>query len=198
MALIGGTGAQGQDRSEAGTVTERSHPQLEMAYGTWDEAESWLGRQLPFAVGADRADESVVRRRLESLEWACGRSSAEETPSRIPLSMLFTLALPAYWNPGDPQSGLSSPAKLPPIPILRVPAPGTQVTVTECILEAAEPIRFGDRVTASSRMTAFTRKRLRIGDGAFMTQETTYTADGGRQLGKSTLTLFRFTPEEKA
>jgi hypothetical protein len=112
--------------------------------------------------------------------------------------MLLTLALPAYWKPGDPAAGLDAPAKMPPIPMLAVPAPGTQVTATECTLEAGEPIRLGDRITGTSRLVALTRKRLAIGDGAFMTQETTYRTDDGRVVGKSRLTIFRFTPAGEA
>lgn len=168
---------------------------LDMAYGTWKETESWIGRDLPAVIGADRVESSVIRRRMEALEWSCPLHEGEGPEVEAPLSMMLTLALPPYWAPGEPEAKLDDPAKLPPMPMLAIPAPGTQITATDCTIEAGEPVRLGDRLTATSRLVSVTRKRLRIGDGAFMTQETTYTTQDGRNVGRSLITIFRFTPE---
>jgi hypothetical protein len=168
---------------------------LDMAFGTWAEAEAWIGRDLPPVVGADRVEPSVIRRRMEALEWSCPLHEGEGPAVEAPLSMLLTLALPPYWAPGDPPAKINDPAKLPPMPMLSIPAPGTQITATDCTIEAGEPIRMGDRLIATSRLVSLTRKRLRIGDGAFMTQETTYATEDGRHVGRSLVTIFRFTPE---
>ena len=132
---------------------------------------------------------------MEALEWSCPLHEGEGPLVQAPLSMLLTLSLPAYWEPGEPAAKLDDPAKLPPMPMLSIPAPGTQITATDCTVEAGETVRIGDRLTATSRLVNLTRKRLRIGDGAFMTQETTYTTQDGRNVGRSLITIFRFTPE---
>ncbi len=176
-------------------MTRADEVVLDMAFGTWEEAEAWIGRDLPVVVGADRVEPSVIRRRMEALEWSCPLHEGEGPTVEAPLSMLLTLALPPYWSPGDPLVRIDDPAKLPPMAMLAIPAPGTQITATECTIEAGEPVRLGDRLTATSRLVSLTRKRLRIGDGAFMTQETTYTTQDGRNVGRSLVTIFRFTPE---
>ena len=170
--------------------------------GTWEDAHSWLGKELSRFTGADPVGFGDMRRRLEVLAWDCPLHYDEEVARQYgyatvvaPTAMLMTWAMPPYWAPGDPRPGLDSPVKLPPYPGVRIPAPGDSMFATYSETEYHEPVYPGDRITGSSKLVEITRKRLSVGDGAFFTIETTYTKQTGEVVGVERLTLFRYTSE---
>ena len=50
----------------------------------------------------------------------------------------------------------------------------------------------GDRVTCTSRLIDIQRKTLKVGPGAFLRQEDTYTKQTGEVVAVATLDIFRF------
>jgi len=174
---------------------------VDLRPGTWEEAQSWVGRELGRSVGADDVTLGDIRRRLEVLAWDCplhyDEAVAREHGYRTvvaPATMLMTWAMPPYWEPGDPRPQLDDPALVPSYPFCQIPAPGEFIFATDSETEYLEPVYPGDRITATSVLRDMTRKRLSIGDGAFFLVETTYAKQSGEIVGIERLTVFRYSP----
>src|SRR5918992_2589219 len=175
--------------------------QLDLKRGTWEETEQWVGRELARFTGADEVTVGDIRRRLESLAWDCPLHYDEDVARRhgyrtivAPATMLMTWALPPYWSPGDPRPQLDDPALIPPLPACKLPAPGDCLFATSSETEYFEPVYPGDRITATSVLLEITRKRLSVGDGAFLLVGTTYVKQTGEVVGVERTTFFRYTP----
>jgi len=174
---------------------------VDLRPGTWEEAQSWVGRELGRSVGADDVTLGDIRRRLEVLAWDCPLHY-DETVARqhgyrtvvAPATMLMTWAMPPYWEPGDARPELDDPALIPSYPFCRIPAPGEFIFATGSETEYLEPVYPGDRITATSVLREMTRKRLSVGDGAFFLIETTYAKQTGEVVGIERLTVFRYSP----
>jgi hypothetical protein len=177
-------------------------PGIELASGTWQDAEGMIGKELSTMVGADRVELGAIRRKLEVLSFECTLHSDEETarwhgyeaiPS--PVSMTASWSLPAYWKAGDPPLG--DRVVMPPFPLVRIPAPGTAIMGTNVESEYFEPVYVGDHVTCVNRLVSIVHKRTRLGLGAFMTVESTYTKQTGEIVCVERFTTFRYTPDPK-
>jgi acyl dehydratase len=173
---------------------------VDLPQGTWEDAQSWVGRVLGKLEGADEVTLGDIRRRLEVLAWDCplhyDEAIAQEHGYRTvvaPSTMLMTWAMPPYWSPGDPRPELKDPAYIPSYPFTRIPAPGEFMFATSSETEYYEPVYPGDRITATSVLADLTRKRLSVGDGAFFLIETTYTKQTGEVVGVERLTVFRYS-----
>lgn len=173
--------------------------------GTWEEAESWLGKELPIQVGPEKVEEGTIRRRLEAIEFGCPLHYDEKVAKKAgykgiiaPCSMVFSYSMAPYWKPGDSLTKPGDPLKIPPVPILEhIPAAGTISFITDFDMEFFAPLYLGDRVTAVSKLVGLVRKELKVGDGAFMTQETTYKNQKGEVVAVSHASIFRFSPRQK-
>ena len=168
--------------------------------GSWEEAEAFLGKELSRMEGADAVHPAGIRQKLEVLSFDSPLHRDETTARRhgyqgvpSPVSMTATWTLPAYWEPGDPSLGDRS--VMPPFPLVEVPAPGTGVMGTEVESEYFEPIYIGDRITCVNRLVDIVHKQTRLGIGAFMTVESTYTKQTGEVVCIERFTSFRYTPE---
>ena len=175
-------------------------PGIEVTLGTWADAEAMLGKELSVMVGADAVELSSIRRKLEVLSFDSPLYRDEETARRYgydgipsPVSMTATWSLPAYWKPGDPPLGTRN--VMPPFPLVKIPAPGTAVLGTDVESEYFEPIYVGDRITCVNRLVSITHKRTRLGEGAFMVVESTYTKHTGEVVCIERFTSFRYTPD---
>ena len=174
---------------------------VDLREGTWEDAESWVGRELAHYEGADEVTVGGIRRRLEVLAWDCPLHYDEAVARKYdyrtvvsPATMLMTWAMPAYWAPGDPRPTLDDGALLPSYPFTKIPAPGEYMFATESETEYLEPVYPGDRISASSVLRSIARKRLSVGDGAFFVVETTYSKQTGEVVGIERLTVFRYSP----
>jgi 3-methylfumaryl-CoA hydratase len=171
--------------------------------GTWEDAQSWVGRELAEYHGADEVTVGDIRRRLEVLAWDCPLHYDEAVARRhgyrtvvAPATMLMTWAMPPYWSPGDPRPQPGDAALLPQYPFTQIPAPGEFIFATSSETEYLEPVYPGDRVSARSVLIDMTRKRLSVGDGAFFLIETTYVKQTGEVVGIERLTVFRYSAAE--
>lgn len=173
---------------------------VDLRDGTWEDAQSWVGRELGRYQGADEVTVGGIRRRLEVLAWDCPLHYDEAVAQHhgyrtivAPVSMLMTWAMPPYWSPGDPRPRLDDAALLPSYPFTKIPAPGRLMFATSSETDYHEPVYPGDWITAASVLVDIIRKRLSVGDGAFFVIETTYTKQTGEVVGVERLTVFRYS-----
>ena len=174
-------------------------------YGTWEEAESYLGKVIGEDVGVDAIELGSIRRWLEPKEFDCALHTSREAAQAAgyrdvvaPSTMVFSYGLPAYWSPGDAPAKMGDEPRQIPIPVIfDVPAPCTLSFASNIDMEFFEPMIVGDIITRTSLLTSIEHKELRVGKGAFMTQEDTYTNQDGDTVAVVLLTIFRFNPPER-
>jgi acyl dehydratase len=174
---------------------------LSLTPGTWEDAFALVGQEVLRLTGPDEVTVADIRRRLEVLAWDCplhyddATARAHGHPAVVaPATMLMTWVMPPYWKPGDPQPALGDPVLVPPLAGCIIPAPGTAIFATANSTEYREPVYPGDRITGVAVLTDVKRKRLSVGDGAFLPVETTYTKQTGEVVGVELMTFFRYTP----
>lgn len=173
-----------------------------MEPGTWEDAEAAVGRHLATTVGADEVTLAAIRAKLEVCGFDCPIHYDEEVAQQLgyrtvvaPASMLLTWATEPYWSPGDPAPKPGDPCMTAPFAATSVPAPCHAITAIRCETEYLEPVYPGDRITSNVKLASVVRKRTRIGDGAFMVLETTYTKQSGEVVGLEHMTVFRYEPD---
>jgi len=64
-------------------------------------------------------------------------------------------------------------------------------------VEFFEPLYPGDVVTCTSKLVDIKHKELKVGKGAFLRQEDTYTKQSGEIVAVSYLDIFRFVAPGK-
>lgn len=173
-------------------------------FGSWEEAESFLGEVIGENVGVDAIELGSIRRWLEPKEFDCALHTDPKAARAAgyrdivaPSTMVFTYGLPAYWSPGDPHARMGDEPRQIPIPVIfDVPAPCTLSFASSIDMEFFEPMLVGDRITRTSRLVNIAHKELRVGKGAFMTQEDTYVNQNDRKVAVVLLTIFRFSPPQ--
>lgn len=172
--------------------------------GTWDDTERAVGTVIARFDGADAVDVAGIRRRLEVLAWDAPIHYSDETARAAgyegivsPATMVISWVLPAYWSPGDPRPQLSDPYLLPRFALRRIPAPGDALFATACKTRYLKPVYVGDRISGEVVFSGYTRKRLKIGDGAFMVAETRYTNQHDDLVAHEEITVFRYAPSAR-
>jgi len=174
-------------------------------WGTWEETESFLGKEIGKSVGPDLVERGTIRRWLESKEFTCDiHTNADAAKAAghgdivAPSSMVFTYGIPAYWQPGDTPAKIDDEPTQIQIPVIfDVPAPCDKSFATSIEVEFFEPLYIGDQVTCTSKLVDIKHKELRVGKGAFLRQEDTYTKQTGEVVAISYLDIFRFVAPQK-
>jgi 3-methylfumaryl-CoA hydratase len=169
--------------------------------GTWEETEAAVGTVIAYLEGVDPVSESGIRRRLEVFGWdapihysdAAARAAGYDGIVS-PATMVITWVLPPYWSPGDPRPQLSDPYLLPRFALRQIPAPGDALFGTGCKTKYLQPAYVGDRISGEVVFAGYTRKRLKIGDGAFMVARTRYSNQREEVIALEEITVFRYTP----
>ena len=175
-------------------------------WGTWEETERYLGKVIGEKVGVDAVELGTIRRWLEPKEFQCPlhtdvsiAQSAGFKEVIAPSTMMFTYGLPAYWQAGDAAAKLGDEPRQIPIPVIfDVPAPCTLSFASNMDVEFFESMYVGDHITRTCRLKSITRKELRVGKGAFLVEEDTYTNQDAVLIAVVNLTIFRFVPPEHA
>jgi acyl dehydratase len=172
-----------------------------LAKGTWDEAEAMVGDVIGRLEPADRVSVPDIRRKLEVVALDCPIHYDEDAARAqgyrtivSPVSMARVWAMPAYWRPGDPPTGAEPMTT--PIPATSVPGEGSEMIAVGVRMEYLRPVYPGDTVTATAVLKAVTRKRTRVGKGAFLVVESTYRNQDDEAVATETATVFRFDPVE--
>ena len=173
-------------------------------WGAWEETESYLGKVIGVTEGVDAVERGTIRRWMESKEFDCpihlddaAARAAGYKGVIAPDNMIFTYGLPAYWQSGDPHEQPGAEPKQIPIPVIfDVPAPCNLSFASNVDVAYFAPMYPGDRITRTSRLVSIKRKTLRVGDGAFLRQEDTYTNQDDEVIAIVNLDIFRFVAPE--
>ena len=171
---------------------------------SWEDTEAWIGKELidkPIE-GADEVDRGSIRRRCEVLETDCpiycDEKAAKEAGYETvvaPETMVWTYCQPAYWKPGDAETKLDAPPKMPPMVMMKVPMMGTAGFATDVEIEFLNSMYPGDRVILNSaKLISLTRKQTRVGDGAFMMFEQIFVNQKGQKIAVAKMGLFNYVP----
>lgn len=174
-------------------------------WGTWEEAESFVGEIVGRTKAAEAVELGAIRRWLEPKEFDCplhyDKAAAQKAGYRdviAPNTMVFTYGVGPYWSPGDPPSEPGYSPKQISIPVIfDVPAPCKLSFATSVEIEFFEPLYVGDQITCTSRLVSMKRKELRVGKGAFFRQEDSYSNQNGDLVAVAHLDIFRFNTPEK-
>jgi acyl dehydratase len=169
-------------------------------WGSWEETESLLDKQVGQSTGPDPVERGSIRRWLEPKEFACDIHTDAEAALAAgyedivaPVSMVFTYGMAAYWQPGDKPASIEDEPTQIQIPVIfDVPAPCDKSFATSIEVEFFEPLYPGDVVTCTSKLVDIKRKELKVGEGAFLRQEDTFTKQTGEVVAVSYLDIFRF------
>lgn len=168
-----------------------------LAQGTWEEAEAMIGLPLMTLEGADVVSAADFRRKLEAIGFDCPLHYDEECARAhgyrtvvSPVSMSRVFALPPYWRPGEPR--IETQPKIPAVAGASVPGVGDTLIATAIRMEYLELVYPGDRISGVAVLKSVQRKTTRIGPGAFLVVETTYSNQSGAAVAVETATLFRY------
>jgi acyl dehydratase len=168
-----------------------------LKHGSWDDARTLIGTTLAVIDGVDVATAGDMRRKLEVIGWDCPLHTDAEVARAhgyedvvSPVSMARVWAMPAYWSPGTPRIG--DEAMSTPIAGAEVPGVGDTLIATNARTEHHTPIYPGDRIRGTAVLTAVSEKQTRLGPGAFITIQTTYTNQRDETVSVETVTLLRY------
>jgi acyl dehydratase len=173
------------------------------AQGSWGDAEAMVGQVIGRIDGPDPVAATDFRRKLEVLavdvpihtDEAVAREHGYRTVVS-PVSMTRVWAIPSYWEPGRPRPGGA------PLSVMfasaNVPGEGDTMLATHIRCEHFEPLYPGDRVSSVAILKSVTRKTTRVGPGAFLVIETTFSNQRGEVVTVETSTVFRFQRGEGA
>jgi 3-methylfumaryl-CoA hydratase len=165
--------------------------------------EGWIGREHGFA-GADEVSRNDIRRKLEVFCFDCPLHYDDDVARAhgyrglvAPVSLTPLWSMPAYWNPGDPTiyapdlrqqtGGIRTDA---------LPAVYSKGVNTATEWEYFEPLYPGDALEGNWRLVEIKPRTTRLGEGVFLTVETTIVKRTGELVAKNRNTGFRY--QEKA
>mgnify|MGYP001816991112 CR=1 FL=1 len=169
-------------------------------WGSWEETEKHLNKVVGRSTGPDPVERGSIRRWLEPKEFDSDIHTDAEAAKAAgyddlvaPVSMVFTYGMAPYWKPGDPPAKIDDEPTQIQIPVIfDVPAPCDKSFATSIEVEFFEPLYPGDEVTCTSKLVDIKHKELKVGKGAFLRQEDTYTKQTGEIVAVSYLDIFRF------
>jgi acyl dehydratase len=172
-----------------------------LATGTWEDAQALIGETIGTTEGADAVSAGDIRRQLEVLGWDCPLHYDEEVAREhgyetavSPVSMTRAWAIPCYWQPGQPRIGPE--LMTTPLPAASVPGRGDTLIATAIRMEYGAPIYPGDRISSTAVLKSVTPKTTRVGRGAFLVVETSFTNQRGEVVATETATLLRYAQHE--
>lgn len=167
-----------------------------------EDLERFIGEEHAFS-GADDVSRNDIRRKLEvycadcplHYDDAAARAHGyRELVAPVTLTPLW--AMPAYWAPGEPQ--FYAPGLREKVGGIRTDLPNQFAkgvnTATEW--EYFEPLYAGDALAGNWRLVEVKPRETRLGEGVFLTTETTIYKRSGELVAKNRNTGFRY--HEKA
>jgi len=165
---------------------------------TLDELEAWIGREHGFA-GVDEVTRSDIRRKLEVFCFDCPLHYDDEIARAhgfrgvvAPVVMTPLWGMPAYWTPGE--AVFYGPNLRPKPGGIRTDLPNVYPrgvnTATEW--EYFEPLYPGDRLEGNWKLVEIKPRTTRLGEGVFLTVETSIYKHSGELVAKNRNTGFRY------
>jgi 3-methylfumaryl-CoA hydratase len=168
-----------------------------------DELHNWIGREHAFS-GADDVSKNDIRRKLEVYCFDCPLHYDDAIARAhgyrglvAPVTMTPLWAMPAYWVPGDAQ--LYAPGLRPQTGGIRtdtLPTVYSKGVNTATDWEYFEPLYPGDELAGNWKLVEIKPRETRLGNGVFLTTETTILKKTGELVAKNRNTGFRY--DEKA
>jgi 3-methylfumaryl-CoA hydratase len=166
-----------------------------------EELHRWIGREHGFA-GADEVTRNDIRRKLEVFCVDCPLHYNDDVARQhgyrglvAPVAMTPLWAMPAYWTPGQPVP--FAPGAHENSGGIRTDLPTAYPrgvnTATEW--EYFEPLYPGDALEGNWRLVEIKPRQTRIGDGVFLTVETTIFKRSGELVAKNRNTGYRYEPK---
>lgn len=156
-----------------------------------------MGTTLSQIEGVDPVAGGDIRRKLEVLGWDCPLHTDDEYarayghPMAVsPATMVRVWAMPSYWRAGQPR--IESELMTTPLAGALVPGEGDTLIATGIRTEYLAPVYPGDRISTDAVLRGVTRKQTRVGPGAFLVVENTYSNQHGKAVAIETLTLLRY------
>lgn len=157
-----------------------------------------VGTVVARRVGAESVSEVGIRRYLEAHEFDCpifydrdAARAAGYDDVIAPYSMLLSMAMSAYWKPGDPPM----PRNMwPPFAWDSVALPGGEMMTNNVELEYFAPLNLGDVVHSEYKITKVTPKRTKVGVGDFVDFEVTFRNQHGKLLAIERTSVYRYMP----
>ena len=162
------------------------------------ELEGWIGRESTYD-GVDEVSRNDIRRKLEVFCFDCPLYTddvvAQGQGYRMavaPSAMIPLWALPAYWSPGSPS--IFGPDLAEQDGTVPTPMPMFWQHGVNAASEVAyfEPVYPGDRLRSIVKLAEVKPRKTRLGEGAFLTLETTIVKHSGETVSVRKNTSFRY------
>ena len=170
---------------------------------TWEETEKTIGETLPVIYGADAATLGWIRQWNEVIEADCPLYYDEELAQRLgyktipaPAGMAMAVGTASWWEPWV-EEGRVGPLYPLAMPML-VPTPRHSLGfATDTEVEFLRPLYPGDTLRQVGRLVSVTRKRLKVGDGAFFTVEIEFINQNDETVAIQRVTTWSGNPVEE-
>jgi 3-methylfumaryl-CoA hydratase len=167
-----------------------------------DETRAWIGREQVHD-GADEVTRSDIRRKLEVYGFDCPLHTDDATArahgyrtTPAPGAMIPLWAMPPYWAPGDPPLFGPGRTEKDGSPSFAIPTPYPNAVNAASEVEYFEPVYPGDRLCAVSKLVDVKPRETRLGEGVFLTTETTIAKKTGEQVSVRRNSTFRYAKRE--
>jgi 3-methylfumaryl-CoA hydratase len=165
---------------------------------TLDDLERFIGVEHGFR-GVDDVSLNDIRRKLEVYCFACPLYYDDETARAhgyrgivAPVTLTPLWAMPAYWNPGEPTFYVPGVREKTGGIRTELPTVYPKGVNTATDWEYFEPLYPGDGLEGNWRLIEIKPRQTRLGDGVFLTTETTIFKRSGELVAKNRNTGFRY------
>jgi len=174
----------------------------EQAVVSLDELQGWIGREHPFA-GADEVTLSDIRRKLEVYCFDCPLHYDDAVAKAhgyrglvAPVTMTPLWGMPPYWRPGEAIFYAPGLREQPGGIRTDLPVVYPRGVNTATEWEYFEPLYPGDTLSGNWKLVEIKPRETRLGNGIFLTVETSIFKQSGELVAKNRNTGFRY--QEKA
>lgn len=178
--------------TEAKDAIRMTETGLNLRYGSYDEARTWIGRKLGPRWCEDEVNWPAIKYFCSLVgdgnpsywdeQWA-GRNHGGILS---PPGLLFVWSMALPWRPDK------SPARKSML-VTQVPLPGDTIINVSTESEFLKPIRVGDRLAVEEEVVNVTpEKHTRLGTGHFITTRLVYRNQNGETVALHANVLFRF------
>jgi 3-methylfumaryl-CoA hydratase len=171
----------------------------EVRTATLDELEQWIGREHTF-VGVDAVSRSDIRRKLEVFCFDCplhyddGIARAHGYRELVaPVALTALWAMPPYWVPGEPVFYAPGEREKPGGIRIDLPTVYPRGVNTATEWEFFEPLYPGDTLKGNWRLVELKPRETKLGNGVFITVETSIFKATGELVAENRNTGFRYT-----
>ena len=165
---------------------------------TLDDLQKWIGREHGFA-GIDEVSRNDIRRKLEVFCCDCPIYYDDKVAQAhgyrglvAPVVLTPLWGMPAYWEPGEPIFYGPGLREKPGGIRTDLPSVYPRGVNTATEWEYFEPLYPGDRLSGNWKLVEIKPRQTRLGDGIFLTVETSIYKQSDELVAKNRNTGFRY------